>query len=91
MPSRDAPSSKPLKRKSLKSTEPTLKTSENTERDIWESAGILISRHGELAAIEASKMADHYLGVGDMDMRRVWLRVVRAIVDMTDVEGRTMN
>jgi len=75
----------------VKSTLPKLQMSENTERDIWESAGIMIERHGELAAIEASKMADLYLEVGDHDMRRVWLRVVRSITDMLDVDGKATN
>lgn len=71
----------------VKSTLPKLQMSENTERDIWESAGIMIERHGELAAIEASKMADRYFASGDVDMQRVWLRVMRAVAAMTDTEG----
>lgn len=71
----------------VKSTLPKLQMSENTERDIWESAGIMIERHGELAAIEASKMADRYFASGDVAMQRVWLRVMRAVAAMTEIEG----
>lgn len=71
----------------VKSTLPKLQMSENTERDIWESAGIMIERHGEMAAIEASKMADSYLASGDLDMQRIWMRVIRAVATMIDTEG----
>lgn len=74
-----------------KSIEPTLKMSENAERDIWEGAGIMIERHGDMAVIEASKVADHYLEIGDIDMQRAWLRVVRAIVDMSNTDKMYIN
>lgn len=78
-------------RNQVKSTLPKLQMSENTERDIWESAGILIERHGEMATIEASRMADCYCEAGDQDMRRAWLRVMRALADMMDVENKVQN
>lgn len=78
-------------KRSAELTEPELKSGENTERDIWESAGILSARHGDLAAIEASKMADHYLEIGDIDMQQSWLRVMRAIVDIDNVDGKVAN
>lgn len=71
----------------VKSTLPKLQMSENAERDIWESAGIMIERHGELAAVEASKMADQYFASGDLDMQRAWLRVMHAVAAMTEIEG----
>lgn len=75
----------------VKSTLPKLQMSENTERDIWESAGIMIERHGGMAAVEAAKMADLYLEVGDLDMQRAWMRVMRAIAAMTNSEGGPTN
>lgn len=68
-----------------KSTEPKLQVSESIERDIWESAGIMVKQHGDLAAIEAAKLADHYLEIGDIDMQRALLRVVRAIGEINDL------
>lgn len=75
----------------VKSILPKLQMSENTERDIWESAGIMIERHGELAAIKELKMADHYLEIDDIDMRRAWLKMMRAVAAMVDVEAGTSN
>lgn len=63
----------------------------HAERDIWESACQLIEQHEHLAVIEASKMADHYLDIGDIDMQRIWLRIVRAIIAVKDTEGKSMH
>lgn len=62
-----------------------------SEREVWAAAGLLIEKHGDMAAIEASKKADHFLDTGDLAGQRAWLRVVRAIVSMTDATGATPN
>lgn len=62
-----------------------------SEREIWTTAGLLLQEYGDMASFEASKKADSLLDEGDMAGQRVWLRVVRAIVSMTDTEGTTPN
>lgn len=57
-----------------------------TDKEVWSIAGDLIERYGEIAAIEASKMADEYLAKGDLAGRLTWLRIVRSITAMTDPE-----
>lgn len=62
----------------------TLGSATFTDRDIWMAAIGMIEDHGDLAAIEASKIADTFLTDGDLAGQRIWIRVVRAITEMTD-------
>lgn len=62
-----------------------------SDREIWTTAGLFLQEYGDMASVEASKKADSLLDAGDMAGQRVWLRVVRAIVSMTDTEGATPN
>lgn len=52
--------------------------------DIYRSAKALIDQHGEFEAeLHAAQRADELLEAGDMDGRRVWLRVLDAVRDIT--------
>ncbi len=46
------------------------------------SAISLIDQHGEDAAIEAAMRADKLLAAGDMDGKRVWVRIMKAIEEL---------
>lgn len=58
-----------------------------TDREIWTTAGLLLQEFGDMASFEASKKADSLLDAGDLAGQRVSLRVVRAIVAMTNNDG----
>ena len=57
------------------------------EIDIWRSAKLLIDQHGDEAAIHAAMRVDAMLEMGDLDGRRVWLRVLRTIEDLLAKEA----
>jgi hypothetical protein len=61
------------------------------QRDIWATAGILIERHGEQATIIAAQEADRFLEQGDMEQRRVWIRVMNAAASLIDVPSTKAN
>jgi hypothetical protein len=50
--------------------------------DIWRAANLLIRQHGDLAEVEAARLADAMLDRGDRDGELVWLRIKRAILDL---------
>ena len=48
-----------------------------SDLDIYRTANTLIEQHGDLGAeMHAAMRADELLEAGDMDGRRVWLRVL---------------
>ncbi len=47
--------------------------------DIYRAAKLLIEKHGDEAAITATKRAAKLLGAGDVDGYAVWKRILRAI------------
>jgi hypothetical protein len=53
--------------------------------DIYRTAKLLIDRHGDLAAIEAATRVDEMTAKGDMDGRRTWLDVLKAIDELQGV------
>ncbi len=55
-----------------------------SEIDIYRSAKLLIDQHGEDAPIFAAQQADRCLEAGDLDGKAVWMRVIRAIKEMTN-------
>ncbi len=58
-----------------------------TDLDIYRSAKALIDQHGEFEAeLHAAQRADELLEAGDMDGRRVWLRVLEAVRDIASEE-----
>ena len=55
-----------------------------TDLDIYRSAKALIAQHGEFEAeLHAAMRADELLEAGDMDGRRVWLRMLEAVLELT--------
>ena len=50
-----------------------------SERDIYRAANLVIKRHGGDAVIEAARMVDRMLELGDPDGRVLWQRIGRAI------------
>ena len=59
-----------------------------SDLDIYRSAKLLIDQHGEDAAIHAAMQADKLAEAGDMEGRRVWLRVIRAIEELQRTRPR---
>ena len=53
------------------------------DRDIWRAANLLIREHGADAEIVSARRADEMLERGDHDGQVVWLRIKRAIVELT--------
>ena len=50
-----------------------------SDLDIYRAANLVIKRHGAEAVIEAARMVDRMLDLGDLDGRDVWRRIRRAI------------
>ncbi len=48
------------------------------ERDIWQTAKLLVDRYGEDAPLQAAQRADELLEEGHMDGRAVWFRIENA-------------
>ena len=60
--------------------------------DIWQSANVLVKRHGQDAPIHAAMRADELLEVGDLDGLAVWKRVLRAVEELQGAApGRGMQ
>ena len=57
-----------------------------SDLDIYRSANALIKQHGDRAELHAAMRADELLEAGDMDGRRVWLRVLEAVRELTSRE-----
>ena len=50
-----------------------------SDLDIYRAANLVISRHGPDALVEAARMVDRMLELGDPDGQAVWRRIRRAI------------
>ena len=57
-----------------------------SDLDIYRSAKLLIDQRGKDAATEAAMRADSMLEKGDMDGKRVWVRVVKAVEELQRTE-----
>ncbi len=55
-----------------------------SDLDIYRAAKPLIDHHGEDAPIFAAMQADKRAAAGDMEGRRVWMRVIGAIKELLD-------
>jgi hypothetical protein len=51
--------------------------------DIYRSAQLLIKQYGEDAAIHAAMEADACLERGDLDGKATWIRVIKAIKELS--------
>ena len=50
-----------------------------SDLDIYRAANLVIKRHGGDAVIEAARMVDRMLELGDREGRALWQRICRAI------------
>jgi hypothetical protein len=55
------------------------------DRDIWRAANLLVRKHGADAELVAARRADEMLERGDRNGQLVWLRIMRAIVELQTV------
>lgn len=65
-----------------------------TTSDIYRTANMLIETYGEMAAVGAAIKADECLRNGNAAGRAVWLRIVRAVEELTEEgapAGVTLN
>jgi hypothetical protein len=53
-----------------------------SELDIYRAANLLIDRHGGEALIEAARLIDLMLELGDPEGRQVWRRIKGAIEEL---------
>jgi hypothetical protein len=64
------------------------------ELDIWRTAHLLMKQHGEDAGFVAAQRADALLGAGDQLGSSVFVRIGRAIEDLSrgkPHDGEAMN
>ena len=57
-----------------------------TDLDIYRSAKVLIDQHGEDAPIWAAQKADAMLERGNLDGKRLWLKILKAVKDLLSKE-----
>jgi len=62
--------------------------------DVWRSAHLLLQQHGKEALVIATERSDALLDSGDTSGSRVWMQIVRAIIDLERTEphpGEAVN
>lgn len=59
--------------------------------DIWRCAALMIKGYGKTADIEAASRADEFQKQGDLDGQRTWLRIVKAIDALQNVQPGEMK
>ena len=57
-----------------------------SDLDIYRSAKLLIDQHGEDAPVFAAMRSDKCLEGGDLDGKATWMRVIRAIKELTNTD-----
>jgi len=57
-----------------------------SDRDIFQTANLLIRKHGSEAHIHAAMRADEFLDKGDLDGQRTWMRIIQAIGELTSTD-----
>ena len=57
-----------------------------TDLDVYRSARVLIDQHGEDAPIWAAQRADATLEQGNLDGKRLWLKILQAVEDLLSKE-----
>jgi len=57
-----------------------------SDLDIYRAAKVLIDHHGNDAPIYAAMRADELLVAGDVEGQRTWLRIVKAVEALVDIE-----
>ncbi len=53
-----------------------------SDLDLWRAAQIMVKRYGDGGATEAAMRADEFLDQGNLDGKRLWVRIMQAIEEM---------
>ncbi len=53
-----------------------------SDLDLWRAANVIIKRYGDGAATEAAMRADEFLDQGNLDSKRLWIRIMQAIEEL---------
>lgn len=53
--------------------------------DIWRCAALMINNYGDEAAMEAAACADEHFAKGELEGKRVWMRIAKAIDELVKV------
>ena len=59
-----------------------------SDLDTWRTAQVMVKRYGEGAATEAAMCADEFLDQGNLDGKRLWIRIMRAIEELQRERSR---
>ena len=59
-----------------------------SDREIWQTAGALVKRYGEVAATEAEFRADQLLVEGDAEGYAIWRRIMEAVQGLSAMQPR---
>ncbi len=57
--------------------------------DIYRSAQVLVTHHGQDAPIQAAMRADAMLDKGDLDGYAAWRRILRAVGELRGTEPKS--
>ena len=55
--------------------------------EVYRSALVMVEHYGERAEVEATALARSMFARGDLDGQRVWLEIVKAIVELRQSEA----
>ncbi len=53
-----------------------------SDLDIWRAAQVMVKRYGDGAGTEAAMRADEFLDQGNLDGRRLWMRIMQRIEEL---------
>ena len=53
-----------------------------SDLDLWRDAQVMIKRHSDGAATEAAKRADEFLDQGNLNGKRIWMRIMQTIEEL---------
>ena len=53
-----------------------------SDLDIWRAAQVIVKRYGDGAATEAAKRADEFLDQGNLEGKRLWVRIMQTIEEL---------
>ena len=53
-----------------------------SDLDLWHAAQVMVKRYGDGATTEAAMRADEFLDQGDLDGKRLWMRIVQTIEEL---------
>ena len=50
--------------------------------DVWRAAQVMVKRNGDGAATKAAMRADEFLDQGNIDDKRLWMRIMQTIEEL---------